>query len=1071
VAVRRLLTGPVGPGSTFTVLAEAANAARAGRAFALLLPTQAAMEHARNELARRNQNCDPRRIFTPTSLARALLGPAAPRLASPRERDAHLARALAAYADSPTALPEHELALRYRGFRTGLLYVFDELEANGLTASTLARKLRVARMEETRVRRLVSIYESYRRRLKQAHLYPQSDLLHQATLALTRGREVIPVPELLLVDGFSDLNPRQVALLNALALKADETVVTWAVADEAAPTGAFTWPNKTRDRLISLGFEAESRVAADDPRPSVLRRLARDLFTGGAKTEGAEDTKISSPEGLKVVRAASRRDEIEYALARAREFVTASSARRWTDVLVVVPDVRRYRAPIEQVGKELGVPVRVRGTLPLSQSPLVQGAMAFLRAASTFELGPLLVAAACPAFGLDPDEADRLARAARRSGLPATGSPELWVELGRELGGRAALFLRQALELGRALNHVTEEPRSGRVTTGPGCREARRTLEPLLRASGVARLCQETTQEAVAEAAAEVAARRDLLALLADLERLDVPVCGGGQSEPAQHLLARIEEEVRSCDTRPLDRRRHVVHVVDAREARAWEADLVLVLGLVEREFPRPDRDDLFLPEETRRALSSNSRGKKHLQVRTAEDRSAEDVFLFYSAVTRARRELWLFYPGFSPSGNPLRASRFLDSVRELLTPTAWDEACLLRTPGDLVSDEPELLLTENALRRFAYRRVASVSRPTGPEAPRVRLATAVFQELLSTDPLELDRAAIALRRPYAALKGGPGAAKALERVYSASELETFATCPFRHFVSYLLGIRRADDLAHSGLDALRRGTVVHNALQRVYEQGDAPDRALDEEFSRGARRLDIGLEEDAFRRHALEAIESFVGEDDPAFRRATGLEPSTFEHGFGPETAVGALSIPAPHLGGTIELRGKIDRIDLLPAEEGEERRAAYVTDYKLGGKEVDGAYLSAMHAGEQLQVPIYLLAVQRVLGMRPLGAGFAALGTRRRTGVVDPEVGAFEAGTDERRVRMFRVPLERTLGRTEEHIRRYVGGIANGVIDPSPREPTDCKRCDAKDVCRTSAHEARRRARRGRPLQLAGT
>ena len=94
-------------------------------------------------------------------------------------------------------------------------------------------------MEEVRVRRLVQIYESYRRRLKAAHLVTQSDLMHQATLTLSRGREAISVPDLLLFDGFTDLTPRQVALLNALALKAGETVVTWAVADEDTGTGAF----------------------------------------------------------------------------------------------------------------------------------------------------------------------------------------------------------------------------------------------------------------------------------------------------------------------------------------------------------------------------------------------------------------------------------------------------------------------------------------------------------------------------------------------------------------------------------------------------------------------------------------------------------------------------------------------------------------------------------------------------------------------------------------------------------------------------------------------------------------
>lgn len=332
----------------------------------------------------------------------------------------------------------------------------------------------------------------------------------------------------------------------------------------------------------------------------------------------------------------------------------------------------------------------------------------------------------------------------------------------------------------------------------------------------------------------------------------------------------------------------------------------------------------------------------------------------------------------------------------------------------------------------------------------------------------ELQRAALSLRRPLAELPL-PLGDLALQRVYSASELETYATCPFRHFVRYLLGVRRADDLAETGLDALRQGTVVHAALQRVYEQGDAPAKALSEEFERGARELDIGFEEDAFRQQAVASLEAFVSEDDPAFRRATRLEPYAFEAAFGPETPSGALEIEAPRLGGTIRLRGKIDRIDLAP--EGDDGlRSGFVTDYKLGGREVDGKYLSAMHAGEKLQIPIYLMAIHRVMGIKALGAGFAALGTRRRTGIIDPEVDPWENSLDERRVRLHRVPLDKTLARTEEHIRRYVGGIAAGCIQPSPQDASDCDRCDVKDVCRTDRWEARRIARGGRPLVLAG-
>ena len=69
-------------------------------------------------------------MLTFAGLARRLLsGPLAQPVASPRERDALLSEVLARGRG-----PEHDLALRFRGFRQALLAAFGDIEANGLTA-------------------------------------------------------------------------------------------------------------------------------------------------------------------------------------------------------------------------------------------------------------------------------------------------------------------------------------------------------------------------------------------------------------------------------------------------------------------------------------------------------------------------------------------------------------------------------------------------------------------------------------------------------------------------------------------------------------------------------------------------------------------------------------------------------------------------------------------------------------------------------------------------------------------------------------------------------------------------
>ncbi|MBL4846269.1 MAG: PD-(D/E)XK nuclease family protein, partial [Planctomycetes bacterium] len=577
--------------------------------------------------------------------------------------------------------------------------------------------------------------------------------------------------------------------------------------------------------------------------------------------------------------------------------------------------------------------------------------------------------------------------------------------------------------------------------------------------------------------AAEAAAQKELLTLLGDLDRLGAPLyeergqSGGAALRPTEQLVARVAEEVRVARFEARDARREVVVVVDARSAQARSADLVMILGLVEREFPRAPNEDQFLPEATRRALSGRSlpqasgSAPQHLRVPTAADCAAEDRFVFYSAAIGARRELWLLYPGFTAHGAPRTPSRFLADVERLLSVPAQSACTLNRSPGELVSDDPDRLMTLSAARRFAYRYVSAVSRPR--EAERVPLGLALFERLLR-DPYERARIALSLGQPEAKLPPGPAAA--LERVYSSSELESYATCPYRHFVRYLVAARPVDDLATTGLDALRRGRVVHDALERIYRDGESPRRAFEREFARGVKDLDVGMEEDAFKRQALRAIEAFVSEDDPSFRTCGRLEPWGFELAFGPETESGALEIEARPLGGTITLRGQIDRVDLVGRPEGADGpQEGFVTDYKLGGREVDGKYLDAMHRGNRLQIPLYLLALERVFGVRPLGAAFAALGTRRRTGVVEPEVGAsWEPRLDEQRVKLHKVALDRTLARAEDHVRRIVTGIAQGLIEPAPEEAQDCLRCDAQDVCRVDRDEARRIARRGRALPI---
>src|SRR5271170_5164065 len=92
--VRRLVLAPRAAIEPFPSISRVVELARARRRFALVVPTKPALEHVKNEVARLAGRVDPLAFFTVLGLARKVLGARAPRLATPRERDVVLERAL-----------------------------------------------------------------------------------------------------------------------------------------------------------------------------------------------------------------------------------------------------------------------------------------------------------------------------------------------------------------------------------------------------------------------------------------------------------------------------------------------------------------------------------------------------------------------------------------------------------------------------------------------------------------------------------------------------------------------------------------------------------------------------------------------------------------------------------------------------------------------------------------------------------------------------------------------------------------------------------------------------------------
>jgi RecB family exonuclease len=395
------------------------------------------------------------------------------------------------------------------------------------------------------------------------------------------------------------------------------------------------------------------------------------------------------------------------------------------------------------------------------------------------------------------------------------------------------------------------------------------------------------------------------------------------------------------------------VAVLDPLALRARRVRALFVCGLQEGVFPAPARPEPFLSEEERRGLAEAS----GLRLGRVVDALAAERYLLYAAVSRPEELLVLSWHTADDDGVPSARSLFVDDVCDLF-------ACDLHAAR-----------TRRALGEVGEGRGSGVARPRAAALAGLsvedqpgngRCEPSAGAPAGGIEPLSDPRVLAELRE---------------RRVWSASGLQAWAGCPVRWFVERLLG---AEDLEPDA-EPLARGGLAHAALHDVLEglrRETGSARLSPERVPRARELLHAALE-----RHAGERPLSTAPERVPGVRRrleadlerylahAAGgsearqespLEPTHFELSFGFPQEPGGL--PALDLGEGVEVRGRIDRVDLAP--DG----AAVVYDYKGTLAPPPDRWV----AERSFQAALYMRAVEALPDVRAVGGFYQPLSGR---------------------------------------------------------------------------------------------
>jgi ATP-dependent helicase/nuclease subunit B len=450
---------------------------------------------------------------------------------------------------------------------------------------------------------------------------------------------------------------------------------------------------------------------------------------------------------------------------------------------------------------------------------------------------------------------------------------------------------------------------------------------------------------------------------------------------------------------------------------------------------------------------------------------------LFWNAILGAKKHLYLSHPIATTGGAELTPSAFIADLKrccdvthglpEEISSTIFSfEELFIKSGTALKHASTELL--EEPLKQLAATGAMEVREllnfaPNAIEAQihRRKKETTHYRGEIDIDALT-DLEKNELR-------------KFSTRVWSISQLERYASCPFSFFAERVLGLDQPDEM-EEGLDAREQGNFLHSVLREFLatrrDRGepalqDLSIEELDPAFTQARsiahRHLEemnsqhpffqLDMERMIGRGEKEGVLERFIRKEQE--RGPLKTRPKFFEASFGGKTGSVAESDneivhPDPITIGGVRLRGKIDRIDV--GEGG-----FTIVDYKSGSSKK----MKDIERGTSLQLPLYLRVAEDLLrsihyDLKGVAALYHKVMDRESKRELGLAVKSYMTTHFEKMRGSGLVEaegeLQELIDRTIEKTKAYVDGMTEGKFGLADKDliKQSCTYCSYYNACR---------------------
>lgn len=440
----------------------------------------------------------------------------------------------------------------------------------------------------------------------------------------------------------------------------------------------------------------------------------------------------------------------------------------------------------------------------------------------------------------------------------------------------------------------------------------------------------------------------------------------GERTLPLARIYSLIESVSKDIQIGLIPPSKDHLIVTDFKRDRVSYKKINILMGMDDSYFPSMEvKDYIISPDEA----EEMEKAKIDLKL-YAKDRDKAELLSLYKIISRSEK-LILSYALSDKEGKDLNESLVIRDLRKIFP--GLNKNILLEIGAR------EAVFSKESLKKYTLDVLNKVANKENLREDDKNLALA-FMEYLRENSEDSDNKEI-----YDKIKKGlfynndkKPLARDLREVlykkhaYSVSEIETYSSCPYKHFIAYGL---RPDVDKEFDVDALDIGNIVHKSfedLSKLLKEMDLDevdfdkiDEILDDKFDEGIdENLDSERKDNPKNKYILKNI-------NKAAKRNTRqivdqLQKGDFKLEYFEEAFDKGGFFDPVYIDDESYIRGRIDRIDMAG-------NLVRIIDYKTGSKAFN---LAAILNGKDLQLIIYMIAVSDdKKNLEPIGAFYISL------------------------------------------------------------------------------------------------